>query len=326
MKPILCVAFVALIAAQAALPAYGAEPDAPVTLIAPADAVRIAVQERLAAKFTGASPARIEHQGALVEYYAAPENKLLWVDQSGLTDRGNAVIEEIAKAGDYGLRAADYPLPKSEEATADPSWLADAEIKISFAVLAYTRDARGGRITPSRLTPNLDPDLILPDPLQVIETISFRSDPASYLRSFHPDLPQFEALRQALIAARGGKSEDHALRIPDGPILKPGMEHEQVALLRERLQIPASAASSFPTSTTCTCMTRRRDFCSQSRSEPRATAACACRTPISWRQPCSATIKDGMRARWLRQSRTATTCKSRCGRKSLSMSPTSRCG
>ncbi len=37
-------------------------------------------------------------------------------------------------------------------------WLADAEIKISYAVLGYARDARGGRIEPARLSRNLDPD------------------------------------------------------------------------------------------------------------------------------------------------------------------------
>jgi hypothetical protein len=37
-------------------------------------------------------------------------------------------------------------------------WLLDASRgQISFAVLGYTRDARGGRIEPVRLSPNLDP-------------------------------------------------------------------------------------------------------------------------------------------------------------------------
>ena len=80
----------------------------------------------------------------------------------------------------------------------------------------------------------------LPDPLEVIESISFRSDPAAYLRSFQPDQPQFEALRQALIEARGGKTaETDVVRIPDGPLLRVGMDDEQVALLRKRLELPA---------------------------------------------------------------------------------------
>ena len=103
---------------------------------------------------------------------------------------------------------------------APPTWLADAEIKISYAVLGYARDARGGRIKPSRISANLDPDLALPNPSEVIELIAIRSDPAAYLRSFQPDQPQFEALRQKLIELRGGKVDPAsmpAITIPDGP-------------------------------------------------------------------------------------------------------------
>ena len=166
------------------------------------------------------------------------ENRLLWVDENGLNDRAKSVIEEIGKADEYGLRPSDYKLPKVDEESADAKSLADAEIKISFAVLGYARDARGGRITPQRVSPNLDPELVLPNPMEVIESISFRSDPAAYLRSFQPDQPQFEALRKALIAARGGNPDPDVVRIPDGPTLKLGVDDEQVALLRKRLDIP----------------------------------------------------------------------------------------
>ena len=112
-------------------------------------------------------------------------------------------------------------------------------------MLGYARDARGGRINPSRLSPNLDPDLALPNPSEVIESIAIRSDPAAYLRSFQPDQPQFEALRQKLIELRGGKTEvspQPAVIIPDGPLLKLGVVHEQVALLRKRLDLPSDTA------------------------------------------------------------------------------------
>ncbi len=75
-------------------------------------------------------------------------------------------------------------------------------------------------------------------------SIAIRSDPAAYLRSFQPDQPQFEALRQKLIELRGGKVEEvkeEIVVIPAGPVLKFGMEHEQVALLRKRLDLPAGA-------------------------------------------------------------------------------------
>jgi murein L,D-transpeptidase YcbB/YkuD len=242
MRPVFCIAFALLLGAPAAVPAYAAEPDAPEALIGRTETIRIDIQERLSEKFTSASEVRKSEQGALVEYYAVPENRLLWVDENGLTDRARSVMEEIKKADDYGLRASDYALPKApsaDDGAPDAKTLADAEIKISFAVMRYARDARGGRIDPERLTPNLDPTLALPDPLEVIESIAFRSDPAAYLRSFQPNQPQFEALRQALIEARGGKADTGVVRIPDGPLLRVGMDDEQVVLLRKRLELPA---------------------------------------------------------------------------------------
>jgi murein L,D-transpeptidase YcbB/YkuD len=135
---------------------------------------------------------------------------LLWVDENGLSARGKAIIAEIKKADDYGLRASDYALPNLDGFSSnDPKaneQLADAEIAISYAVLDYARDARGGRIDPQRLSQNLDPTLALPDPSEVIQSIATRSDPANYLRSFQPEQPQFEALRRKLIELRGGES------------------------------------------------------------------------------------------------------------------------
>jgi L,D-transpeptidase YcbB len=248
MRPIYRVALTLLLAAPLGLPALAAEPDAPEALITRTEAIRMAVQTRLSAKFRTTTEHKKDEQGALVEYYSTPDQRLLWVDEKGITGRGKAVIAEIEQADDYGLRSSDYELPDAGAFSASDAsaaeWLADAEIKISFAVLDYAHDARGGRIDPLRLSPNLDPSLVLPNPLEVIESIAIRSDPASYLRSFQPNQPQFEALRQKLIELRGGKVEkakDDVVQIPEGPLLKPGIEDEQVALLRKRLDLPAPA-------------------------------------------------------------------------------------
>jgi murein L,D-transpeptidase YcbB/YkuD len=236
-----------LLAASTWLPAYAAEPDGPVNLIDQTEAVRIGVQGLLAAK-AGDTSVRKAQKNALIEYYLVPDQPLLWVDDKGLTDRAKSVIAEIGKADDYGLTAADYPLPDAGSYDAsDPKaegWLADAEVKVSYAVLDYAKDARGGRLDPLRLSKNLDPSLALPNPSEVLESIAIRSDPGAYLRSFQPDQPQFEALRQKLLELRGGKVEEPkpgVVTIPAGPLLKFGIENEQVALLRQRLEIPAGS-------------------------------------------------------------------------------------
>jgi murein L,D-transpeptidase YcbB/YkuD len=230
----------AMVCMVATAPSRAAEPDGPAALIGPAEALRIAIVNRVADK--GAKAAG-EYK-ALADYYSAADAQALWVDENGLNLRAKSVMEEIGKADDYGLRASDYALPRIDgfnpKSANSVGTLADAEIKLDLAVLRYARDARGGRFDWTRLDPDLDPTLALPDPLQVMESIAIRSEPAAYLRSFQPDQPQFEALRKALIAARGGHVDDGVVSIPDGPVLKLGVEHEQVALLRKRLEVPAT--------------------------------------------------------------------------------------
>ena len=236
-----------LVAAAVSLPSYAAETDGPPSLINEKEALRIGVQSRLAAK-PGDTAARKAQKDALIKYYLVPEQPLLWVDENGLTERAKQVMAEIGKADDFGLTASDYSLPNPAGFNAsDPKsrdWLADAEVKVSYAVLDYANDARGGRIEPLRLSKNLDPALALPNPSEVLESIAIRSDPAAYLRSFQPDQSQFEALRQKLLELRGGKVEEpkpNVVIIPEGPVLKFGTQHEQVALLRKRLDVPAGS-------------------------------------------------------------------------------------
>jgi len=199
------LAFVA--AASFCWPGFAAEPDGSTALITQTESLRTSVEGLL----QDSPPSRKAEREALFKYYAAPDQPLLWVDQNGVTTRGKAVIVEIGKADDYGLRASDYSLPKPDDFKPNDTkaidWLADAEIKISYAVLDYARDARGGRIDPQRISKDLDPTLALPDPYEVIQSISVRTDPATYLRSFQPQHPQFEALRQKLIELRGDNSD-----------------------------------------------------------------------------------------------------------------------
>jgi murein L,D-transpeptidase YcbB/YkuD len=211
------------------------------------DTLRVAVQDRLS-RFTSTSERRKREQGALVEYYSDPKKPLLWVDDNGLNDQANSVMGEIANADNYGLQAADYELPNLDGLgrNSENDSLADAEVKISFAVLRYTQDARGGRLTPAHLTKNLDPTLALPDPLQVMESIVVGDDPAAYLRSFQPNHPQFEALRRELLALRSeAPIPKPSIIVPDGPVLKKGVEHAQVALLKKRLDVASSDGGKF---------------------------------------------------------------------------------
>ncbi len=240
-----CFAYGLILGSVLTGPALAVEPDAPERLISRADAVRILVQDRLGQPFRNETEFEKADHGALVEYYADADHKTVWVDENGLRPRARQMIRELQRAGNYGLNPDDYDLPEeiilaSNDKT-PTARLAEFEHKLSHAVLAYVRHARGGRIAPGSLSGYLDPTLELADPLEVMEKLETLDDPAPYLRSFHPKHPQFEALRQALLKVRGGADEGKKrVVLPRGPALKPGMAHEQVAILRKRLEVPVA--------------------------------------------------------------------------------------
>jgi murein L,D-transpeptidase YcbB/YkuD len=233
------------VAAETAAPA--AAPAA--AAVAEVDPILVATRQRLAT--LSVSAAEREDLAALVAYYGERKGAPLWVSSAGFTAKGSAALDEIAKADDWGLTASSFQLPKLS-AGAGTDALAEAEARLSLAVAKYARHARGGRIDPNKLSKYIDVQPPLIAPKQVLEQIAEASEPAAYLRSLHPKHPQFAALRQALLklrapqapAAEPAKPEPEVVRIPDGKLIKPGANHPDVALLRKRLNVPATSGAS----------------------------------------------------------------------------------
>jgi len=179
-------------------------PSAP-TAAAPSDPVSAALRDKLATLSPEGSAQEIKEHAVLNDYYNG--HAPLWVGSSGLTPKGAAVVAEIMKAGDWGLEASDFALPKVPDAAManlSPAEVADAEVTLSLAILKYARFARGGRIIDPTilLNSNLDRRPQLIDPEVVLAGIA-GAEPDAYLRGVHPKQPQFEKLRQAYLANRG---------------------------------------------------------------------------------------------------------------------------
>ena len=184
-------------------------------------------------------------RAALVAFYGARTEPLLWVTGDGFTARARHAMAEIRKADDWGLSATAFELPQLAQGTAAPDALAGAEIKLGLAALKYARHARGGRLDPAQISKDLDQKPSLRDPKVVLEAMAATETPGNYLRDLNPKHEQFQRLRQALLKARSGHSTpepvktETSARLPaDGPSLKLGSEHPQVVILRQRLNLP----------------------------------------------------------------------------------------
>ena len=241
--------------AGAQSPAEPARPQADATTPAPAETpvspppVPVVEVDPLVAQVRqlAAAPARgtviAADRAAVAEFYG-DRAATIWVTPAGFTARARHAMAEIAKADDWGLEARAFDLPQLAPGETSLAALAGAEVKLALAVLKYARHARGGRLDPVQISRNFDHKPTLRDPKVVLEAAAASETPGNYLRDLHPKHEQFERLRQALLKARGASSrpEEKAetiVRLPDGPTLKLGNKHSNVALLRQRLKLAA---------------------------------------------------------------------------------------
>jgi murein L,D-transpeptidase YcbB/YkuD len=169
---------------------------------------------------------------ALRIFYAARGNEPLWVGTEGYTLAAEDARAELARADEWGLdRSAFRTFDLSEEGDLSRAERAEAEIALSLAVLRYARHARGGRTDPLSLSRNMDRRPQLLEPGKAIADAAATDAPGAYLRSLHPQHPQFERLRQLYLAT--------TIREPDviGPKARAGKKQKpsRDLLTREKL-------------------------------------------------------------------------------------------
>lgn len=184
----------------------------------------------------------------LIQFYDSRMGSTLWVSKTGYNDAAKNLIATLKDADSWGLRAADFkiadlkPGPNGEFNLDD---LTVAETRLSLAAMEYARDARGDRIADpsSQLGTYLDRKPVLLDRRTVIDSLASVPDKGTYLTELHPKHPQFIRLREKLLALRANAKAEEALKIPDGPILKPGTSHAQIAILHKRLKVAAATVT-----------------------------------------------------------------------------------
>lgn len=233
-------------------PQAGSQPAAtPSTAAAPApapnaDAAVAAVRTKLA-DTAFAAKYHADDIAAAAAFYSERSGGALWAGKDGFNAKATALVAEIAKAPDWGLETKHFDVPAAPAAGAAADAQADAEAKLTLAAMTYVRHARGGRVNPRALSRILDVDPQIKDPKTVIADLAQSDAPDAVLRGSHPKHEQFERLRLALLKARGPVEPDAPVdpalkvKLPAGKSIKAGSEHADIALLRQRLKVPAEA-------------------------------------------------------------------------------------
>ena len=181
----------------AAAPVAVGAPAQPQANALPIDPVRAKLKDQALRK-----DAHADDLAALDAFYAERTGPALWMSETGLSEAGQAVMDELGKADDWGLASAKLNISAAPGSSASGDELAAAEIALSLAVLRYSRYAKGGRTVPTELSKNIDQQLALADPKAVLTDIAIQQDPDEYLRALHPKHEQFQNLHQALVKVR----------------------------------------------------------------------------------------------------------------------------
>ncbi|MCC7346152.1 MAG: L,D-transpeptidase family protein [Variibacter sp.] len=212
----------------------GTPPPAPAD-VAIADKLRELVTANVGRFIEGKKEA-----AAVAEFYKARKYAPVFAENGAPTARMTAAIARLKQADADGLEAADFATP-DVKTLADPAALAQAELTLTNALLAYARQAQVGRVTVSRISPNIDFNPTPPDPAAVLATLAEAKDVAAALDAYNPPHQGFHALRAKLAELRG-TPDDTIVQVPAGPTLKPGKKDKRVPLLRQRLQVEGDPA------------------------------------------------------------------------------------
>lgn len=206
-----------------------------------------------------------------VEAYSARDFRPYWLEESGAdvvpSPKVEVLAATVASADKDGLDplrlAAMMPLNRKGPVAAEKQ--AATDLQYSVAAFLYARDARGGRLEPSRLSALITPTLELPSPRAVLDRLAAAEGAAigTALQSYNPQHAGYRALRTALAKLREELSEpvltgsvagvDGAPH-PSGTLPPNWMEGNplafdkadpRVSMLRLRLNLPVSAGNVY---------------------------------------------------------------------------------
>lgn len=198
----------------------------------------------LVANQLGKLISRDDERAAIEVFYRNRDFAPLWTAKGSLNARGSGAIAYLREVATDGLDPTDYPVPDFATAS-DPEARAKADVMLTDSVLTFARHARTGRVHFTRVSGAILYQPQYPDPAEVLSRVAASDDVGKTLDSYHPQQPGYKALKAKLAEAGTsiGASEETTVRVPEGPVLRPGMEDTRVPIVRKRLKLTSDPDS-----------------------------------------------------------------------------------
>ena len=124
-----------------------------------------------------------------------------------------AAIARLKRADTEGLEPGDYRY--TSFTGLGPDALAEAELKLTQAVLTYARHVQAGRFPYSRVSRNIELPQAAPEPADILKTIADAADAGKALDRLSPQQEPYRKLKAALAELRGkpGAKDENSRQI-----------------------------------------------------------------------------------------------------------------
>jgi murein L,D-transpeptidase YcbB/YkuD len=170
-------------------------------------------------------------------FYEGRSFKPIWTRDNGVKAKARVLLVALEKAGEHGLDPAYYAVEeiKARIDSQNPEELAELDLLLSMVFVEFAQDLSKGRVEPSRVDSSVHIRPTAPGPLYVIDGAEMADDLGPYIESLAPTSPRYHRLKEALARYRQIAADGGWPSLPEGPVLKPGMEDERIPVLRRRL-------------------------------------------------------------------------------------------
>ena len=166
--------------------------------LGPAIAARIADAKRP----DWVTPDRWKRVSAL---YKAYDNSPLWMEEAGVKERAKALLDALKRAPDDGLDTQGYPLAQIEKVvdekritdTASAQTIADADVLLTSAYVAYASDMLMGQVDPKKVSQDWHTGSGTAERDSAVAHALEESDMTAALQQMAPQDSGYSALRRA---------------------------------------------------------------------------------------------------------------------------------
>jgi L,D-transpeptidase YcbB len=178
--------------------------DAVLDSLDPADrAVAEKIRDLLAGGSEGIFSDSEERQ-KVEAFYQKRQFAPLWLDKGAENAHKASVTSRLEHADADGLEVGDYRIPSFADPA--PDALAEAELKLTHAVLTYARHLQAGRFFRHQLKYEIGLPQAAPDPEQVLAKLAEAVDPGAALDAFSPQIEPYRRLKAMLAKMRESRT------------------------------------------------------------------------------------------------------------------------